>query len=975
MPLCDRARRHLTQLRVPSDQPARPRARRRNLVIAIVIAALIILFFAVQGIAGFYADFLWFHYTGIGEVWRQVIVTKIVLAAVFVILAWAVLWASLSVVDTVAPRAAFLGPDNEFIRRYQTTIGPRARILRTLVSFVIALILGAGASGQWQHWILFENSLPFIRQDPLFHRDASFFVFRLPFLSFLVDWIFTTLVVVFVVTTIAYFLNGAIRLSRSARIEGRAVAHLSLILALVALERAWAYYYVDRYVLDLSTNGVVQGAGYTDVHVRLPAMTLLAIVSLIAFVVFSVNVYQRSVLLPGIGLGLWALLALAVGVIYPAIFQALRVTPSQSRVELPYIRDNIDATRFAMGIDGVASHTFPANEDLTSAVLDQYQQTLRDVSLWDTSASFATFEKLQQIRGYYSVTSLNLDRYEIGHTLTPVVVGVRSLNTPGLLQQSWVNTHLTFTHGYGAVVAQANISSSSNVPDFLVSSIPTDSDSSTLRVTRPSVYYAPSAETFLIAGTKQKEVLYQRADGSSVSAHCQGCGGIPISGFFSRLAFAIHLRDLNLLISNLITPKSHLIYLPDIETRIKRALPFLSVDSHPYAVIVKGQIYWVVDAYTTSSSYPYAQAAQNANLPPSSGLSGQFNYVRDAVKVVVNAYTGKMSFYVIAPDDPLIRAYAHVFPGMFKPLKDMNPILQRHLRYPQDLLEVQAQMYGRYHITSAASFYALSDAWDLSETSNSSNGSPSASLPIGVNGLPAPFTPIYELLQLPGQTQISFDALEPLVPYSANGHLQTLRALFVANSNVNAYGQLSAYVTPGQSINGPGLANADINADPTISKDITLLDSKGSQVYLGTVQVLPIADSLIYVRPLYVSSTQIGFPQLRYVIVVYGKEIAMEPTLSTALADVFGSAPATLGNGGKSNQIPEQARLDISEANADFQAAQAALARGDLGAYQSDVSAAGRLLAEANAIVNATVPPPTKTSKKTGATNAPAAPA
>jgi uncharacterized protein len=965
-------------LRVPSDQrPARPRARRRNLLIAIIIAALIVLFFVVQGLAGFYADFLWFHFAGIGEVWRQVIVTKVVLAAVFVVIAWAVLWASLAVVDTVAPRAALLGPDNELVRRYQSTVGPHARALRTVISFVIALILGAGASGQWQHWILFNNSLRFNEFDPLFHRDASFFVFRLPFLSFLVDWIFTTLVVVFIVTAIAYFLNGAIRLSRGARVEGRAVAHLSLILAFLALERAWAYYYVDRYVLDLSTNGVVQGAGYTDVHVRLPAMTLLAIVSLIAFVLFSVNVYQRSVVLPGIGLGLWALLALSVGVIYPALFQALRVTPAQSRLEQPYIQDNIAATRFAMGIEDVQKRTFPANEDLTSAVLDQYQQTLRDVVLWDPNVSLATFAKLQQIRSYYSVTTLNVDRYMLGHTLTPVAIGVRALNTSGLAQQSWVNTHLQFTHGYGAVVAEANTTSSANVPNFLVSSVPVSSTNKALHVTTPSIYYSPSNERFVVADTKQPEVLYQKGNGSSVYAHCHGCGGVPISGLFSRLAFAIHLRDLNLLISNLITSKSQLIYLPDIETRVRRALPFLSVDSHPYAVIVNGQIDWLLDAYTTTSSFPYAQTAENGNLPSSSGLSGDFNYVRDAVKVVVNAYTGKMSFYVIAPRDPLIRAYERVFPGLLKPLKDMNPQLQDHLRYPQDLLEVQAEMYGRYHITSPTGFYSLSDAWDLSETSNSASGSPSLALATGPSGFTAPFTPVYELLQLPGQSRLSFDALEPLVPFSSNGNLQTLRALFVANSNRSGYGQLSAYVTPGQSIHGPGLANADISADPTISKAITLLDSKGSQVYLGTVQVLPIADSLIYVRPLYVSSTQTPFPQLEDVIVVYGKEIAMEPTLSAALSDVFGSAPSTLGPPTtRTGQIPEEARADIAQASADFAAAQAALASGNLGAYQADVTNAGRLLSAANAIVNASTPGRSKaTAKKSSLTNPAATPA
>ena len=938
--------------------------RRRNLIVLGIIVALIILLFVVQGLAGFYANFLWFHWNGVGVVWREMIVTKIVLGAVFVVIAWALLWASLYVVDTVAPKAAFLGPDNELVRRYQSAVGPHAFLLRTVVSFVIALIVGSGAASQWQHWILFENSISFGRVDPLFHRDASFFVFRLPFLSFLVDWIFTTLIVVFVVTAISYFLNGAIRLARSARAESRAVAHLSLILALIALERAWAYYYVDRYGLDLSTSGVVQGAGYTDVHVRLPALTLLAIVSLVAFILFSVNVYQRSLAVPTIALGLWALLALVVGVIFPAIVQALRVTPSQSSLELPYIKDNISATRFAIQLGNVERHNFPANEDLTSAVLGQYQTTLADVNLWDPVVAVPTFQKLQQNKSYYQMTALSVDRYKIDGKQTPVVIDVRSLNSSGLPRQSWVNTHLQYTHGYGSVVAAGNVANSANVPRFLAGGIPASSTAGILRLTQPSIYYAPGSTQYVIVDSRQPEVLYQNANGKNIETHCHGCGGIPIGGLFNRLAFAVHLRDLNLLISNLITPDSRLIYLPDIEARVQRALPFLKIDAHPYPVIVNGGIDWVVDAYTSTAYYPYGQAAANGSLPGGSGLGGSFNYVRDAVKVVVNGYTGKMSFYVISPDDPIIRSYERAFPGLFQPLKAMNPVLLQHLRYPQDLLMLQAQMYGRYHITSPSAFYSLSDAWDLSLTSNSATGSPSAGLALSQNGAISRFNPIYELLQLPGQSSLSFDAIEPLVPFSSNDTLQTLRALLVASSSSTSYGKLYAYVTPGQSIHGPALANADINADPTISKAITLLDSKGSSVSLGTVQVLPIADSLIYVRALYVSSSQTPFPQLVDVIVVYGKQIAMDSTLQAALAQVFGgSGQPTQPTGPPSKtSISAQAKSDIAQAVADYAAAQTALKSGDLGTYQADVTKAGNLLKAASALVNGSTSTSTTTT-------------
>jgi len=953
-------------VRVPPEPRYRPPVRRRHIVVVALVVALLVAFVVVEGLAGFYANFLWFHFSGLGNVWSEVTATKVVLSVVFVVIAWALLWVSLLVVDTVTPRAVFLASDNELVRRYQATVGPYAIILRTVVSLVIALILGIGASGQWQHWILFEHALPFGRLDPLFHRDVSFFLFRLPFLSFLVDWIFVALLVTLIVTAIAYFLNGAVQFRRGARVEPRAIAHLSLILALMLLERAWAYYFVDRYGLDLSSSGVVHGASYTDVHVRLAALTLLAVISLVAFVVLSLNIYRRSLALPAIVFGLWAFLALVVGVIYPAIFQVLRVTPAQSTLELPYIKDNIVATRDAMGIDQVTRHTFPANEDLTPTVLTQYQKTLSDVLLWDPSVAVPTFQKLQQIKSYYQLTTVAVDRYQIDGKTTPVAVAVRALNPGGLAQQSWVNTHLQYTHGYGVVAAAGNVANSSNLPRFLSGSIPATAKSATLALGRPVVYYAPGDKGYVIVDTKQPEVEYQAANGTNVEGRCHGCGGIPIGGFLNRLTFAIHLRDLNLLISNLVTGQSRLIYIPDIEARVRKALPFLAVDSHPYPVVADGQVNWVLDAYTTSDYFPYGQPAVTKELPAGSGLAGTYNYVRDAVKVVVNAYTGKMSFYVIAPGDPLIRAYEDAFPGLFRPLKDMNPIIRQHLRYPQDLLMVQADMYGRYHIESAAAFYSLSDAWDLSQTSNSVSGSPSSGLALAANGSVARYTPVYELLQLPGQNALTFDAIEPLVPFSSNDTLQTLRALLVADSDANGYGKLDAYVSPGESIHGPALANADINANPKISKAITLLDSRGSTVSLGTVQILPIADSLIYVRPLYVSSSQTPFPQLVDVVVVYGKDVAMEPTLGGALADIFGSAPASTGPKGKGtgtkSTVPAQARQDIAEAVAAFQDAKTALAHGDLGAYQQDVTNAGKLLGEANAIVNATPSTPTTTT-------------
>lgn len=950
-------------MRVMAEPVRHQSSRRWGVWVIGVLAALVVLVLLAEGLAAVYTDFLWFHWTGIGNVWTTVAWTKAGLTVVFVVAAFALSWVSLSLVDKTAPGVAYVAPETDLVRRYQTVVGPHRLLIRAVVSVLLGIALGAGAAGQWQHWLLFEHAVSFGRPDPLFHLDDSFFVFRLPFLSFLVNWILVALLVVLVVSAVAHFLNGSIRLQAQPRIEPRAVAHLSLLLGAMALVRAWSYYYVDRYRLDLSSSGVVGGAGYTDVHVRLPAITLLAIVSLAAFVLLVVNAYQRSLTLPLIAVGLWAFLAIAIGVVYPAVVQAFKVNPAQSTLERPYIASNITATRYAMGIDHVVSRRFPANEDLTPGVLAQYRTSLEDSQLWDPAFVQPTFDTEQSIWAYFTLTPLAVDRYTINGKLTPAVVAVRRLNTAGSASRSWVNLHLQYTHGYGAVIVPSTVANASGLPEFDMGNLPLTSQAGLPRLTQPAVYFAPGESGYVVADTTQPEVNFLSASGEANVGHYQGSGGVPLSSWLTRAAYALRLKDFNLLVSNDITPRSRLLYVTDIRARVQKALPFLTVDANPYPVVNKGHIDWVVDAYTTSAAFPYGQPATTSDLPPGSPLAGSYDYVRDAVKVVVNAYTGKMRFYVVDGSDPLIRSYERAFPGLFQPMSTMDRTLQEHLRYPQQLLTVQAAMYGRYHVTSANELYANSDAWNLSQTSTSTTGSPSAPLALTASGSVARYSPIYQLLQLPGSSSPTFEAVEPLVPYSPGDQLKNLSAILFAGSSPGQYGNLEALVTGRSGINGPSLANADILHDPAVSQKVTLLDQNGSRVTFGTVQALPIADSLLYVRPLYVSGAQTSFPQLVDVIILYGKQIAIEPTLSAALQDVFGTAAGVSGTGvhgakptptppaASSTPVPSEVRRLVTEAAASYKKAQQALARGNLGAYQADVAAAGRDLAKAQELL------------------------
>jgi hypothetical protein len=679
------------------------------------------------------------------------------------------------------------------------------------------------------------------------------------------------------------------------------------------------------------------------------------------------NVYQRTLVLPAVATGLWALLGIGIGFIFPALYQGLRVTPAQSHLELTSIARNIKATTAAMAIGDVDTRAFPANQDLSANVLAEYKDTLNDVQLWDPIFSKATFTKLQALTTGYSLTDLAIDRYKIKGKTTPVIIGARALNSAGLVNQSWVNTHLQYTQGFGAIVAPANTSASNagGNPRFLLSNIPQESKDPSLTISNPGVYYAPGDEQYVITNSGQAEVQYQGKSGAIATAPPYTGNGIPVDSILNRLGFAIHLHDFNLLVSNLITSKSRLIQYPDVRTAVQKALPFVSVDAHPYAVINNGQLDWMVDAYVTSNDYPFAQTAPTDALPAGSGLSGQYNYVRDSLKVVVNAYSGKMRFYSIGKPDPILRAYESIFPGLIQPLNSLqktNPALLEHLRYPQDLLTVQAEVYGRYHVTKANDFYARSAAWDLGQTSDGIDGSPSNQLQQTATG-EARFQPIYELLQLHGGQSPTFSVVEPLVPFSSDDHIKNLSAIFVANSSYAGYGEFTSLNTPYQQtqIDGPGLANADINANPRVSEAITLLDKGGSTVTLGTIQILPIADSLLYVRPLYVSSSQTAYPLLQDVLVVYGSQVTMEPTLSGALQDIFGSqAGAAIGTSGSgptgspgagSTTVPLTVKQDIAEALSHYANARAALGRGDLGTYQSEVNAAGQLLNDANGVL------------------------
>jgi len=941
-------------MRVPTDLPSRSRPVRRYQLWALgAVAFLIVAVIVVQGLANFYTNYLWYRSVHFTAVWRLMIETKLELAGTFVVLFFVACWLSLWVVDRIAPRALLVSPELEIVRRYQQIVAGHTAALRTVVSLIFALILGVSTDDQWQHWLMFRSGKSFGTADPQFHKATGFYVFKLPFLSFLVDWTLVALLLLLIISAVSHYLNGGLRFQGpSPRVDPRVIAHLSALLAAMALVRSAGYFYVDRYNLVFAKDSIFNGAFYTDVHVRLPAIELLAVVALAVFVLMIFNVYQRSLALPAIGAGLWVLVALTAGVIVPALVQALKVTPAQSTLEVPYIQRNISATRAALDLNGVTERAFPGVSNLTGGVVAGAASTLDNLPLWEPSITSQTYQKLQQNGTGFTIAGLSLDRYRVNGTLTPFVIGVREVNAGDLPTQSWVNTHLQYTHGYGAILSPANQQTGGN-PVFDISGVPPQSVAGAPQITQSAVYFGLGETGYVVADTSQKEVDYSNAQGNVISSHYSGPGGVPIGSFWTKAAFALRFHDLNLLISSDVTPKSRLMMLQDIRLRVAKVAPFLVVDNTPYPVIDKGQIDWIVDAYTTTTYYPYAQQADTSELPGGSGLvDADFNYVRNSVKVVVNAYTGNMTFYAVSNNEPILNTWESIFPAMFKPLSDMDAILRAHLRYPQALLMVQAQAFGRYHLTNPSSFYIANNAWELAPTSGT--GSPDSPLPTDAYGNTLRFVPEYEILQLPGASSTAFTAIEPLDPLSQGDRLQTLAALMTASSTYGTYGELTTYETPPRSATaGPAVVNSRIQSNTTVSQYVTLLGRAGSTVSLGTTLIIPIDDSLVYVRPLYVSSSQNPYPQLTRYIVVYGNQVEMGTTLGSALSGVFGAVTSSIGGG--SGQIPQTVRTLIASAQSYYKQGLAALKSEDLAAYSADMQIVGNLISQAESELKKTV--------------------
>jgi uncharacterized protein len=914
----------------------------------LIVIALIIFFGLGSLISRVWTNYLWYQEVSYTNVFWTPIVARLCVGLFFAVVFFALFYGSLWLARKISPRLLAVPEtqdDNVFEWAAKRKWPGR---LMLAVSIVIAIIVGAIYSSRWEQILLFLNRADFGYLDPQFGEDASFFVFTLPVWSMLVNFVGAALLFAFIATAFTYVVDRALVLNQNnkIRLAPHVKAHLSAILALAMVAKA-ADYMLQRWELDYSTRGATFGASYTDVHASLPVLTFLAIVSLIAAAIFLVNIRYKGWRLPAIAIAVMFLTWAIAGKAYPAIIQQYKVSPNEITAESEYIARNIDATRWAFGLNEITKVSSQASTDLTAADVVANSGTTNNVRLWEPRPALSTYAQIQEIRLYYSFNDVDVDRYVVDGEYRQVLMSARELDQTQLPEQSqtWVNQHLTYTHGYGFVLSPVNEATSSGLPRLFVSDIPpvTDTD---LKISRPEIYYGESGNSYVVIGTTSPEFDYPKGDANEFVKSYTGEGGVSIGSRARRLAFAFRFNSMKLFFSSSLTEDSRIMYRRTLEERVEALAPFLAYDGDPYLVLRDdGSLVWMWDAYTHSSRFPYSQPASNDST----------NYIRNSIKVVIDAYSGRVIFYQIDPDDPMANAWGKVFDGLFTPGDQMPEDLRRHMRYPEDLYSLQASVLATYHMTDPQIFYNKEDMWEI---------------PMEIYGQEEiPVAPYYEVLALPGATEPEFALLQPFAPLSK----KNMVSLLAARQDGENYGKLMLVDFPkNKLIYGPSQMEARISNDPVISSQLTLWSQAGSQVIRGNLLVVPIKESLMYFEPVYLQAEQSPIPELTRVIAAYGDEIVMEPTLTDALVKIFGeevgpgttitsggttttlpstttttvasSTTTTTVVGGTTTTLPSDVAALIELANQYYQAAIEAQKSGDWGEYGRQLEELGRVL-------------------------------
>ena len=921
--------------------PARPR-----LLGPVLVVVAVILLLGGVGVA-LYTDLLWFRDVGFSEVFSTVLRTKLLLFVAFGLLMALLVGANITLAYRLRPPFRPMSLEQQNLERYRVAVEPYLTPVLLLASGVFGVFAGLSAASRWQTWLLWRNATDFGVKDAQFSRDISYFAFTYPFQRFVLTFVLTAVVLSLLAAAVTHYLFGGVRLQTvGEKVSPAARAHLSVLIGIIVLLKAGAYY-LDRFGLAFSERGRVQGASYTDVNAVLPAKNILIGVAIICALLFFANIYVRNIVLPAGALALLVLSAIVLGGVYPAYTQQFRVKPNEIEREAEFIQRNIEATRAAYSIDDSETTTFNVAETATQTNLQTLaadKATVPNTRLLDPNVLPPTFTQFQRFRGYFGFneSSLDIDRYDLGDGVKDYVVAVRELRKAGLGadQRNWINEHLIYTHGNGFVAAPANQTDEDGQPVFTVGGLPVKGP---LKIDEPRIYFGEGTTDYSVVDTEQPETDGV-TEGEAPSYNYDGDGGVELSGPIRKLAYALKFREKNLVLSGALGSESKLQYIRTPRERVQKVAPFLQLDEDPYPAVVDGKILWIVDGYTTSDGYPYSERTllgeATADSQTRAGLPlDTVNYIRNSVKATVDAYTGEVTLYTFDSDDPVLRTWSKAFPGVLEPESAITDELRAHFRYPEDLFKVQRELLTRYHVTESRKFFQGDDYWqipaDPANVTTTTSGTTAASAApnsifraAGEGDQP----PYYVLSQFPGTTRPSFNLTTSFIARSQ----PNLTALVSVSSDPgDDYGKIRILQVPVvPPVRGPGQVAGNFQSDSAVRGVLfPLVQAGSSRIIVGNLLTLPVGGSLFYVQPIYVQSQQgASYPRLQYVIVNYGNRTVIKESLAEAvkalLAGSGAVAPTTPPTPGQPTTPGTGAAAQaIADAQKAFDDAQAALAK------------------------------------------------
>lgn len=891
----------------------------QKLGITAVVAALV-LFLLLTKIIALGTDWLWFQEVGYQTVFSVTLLANLKAGAIFGVIFFLILYINARIAMRFSEKPLFGDPAAGFPLPFREIEPGALKILILSGALLLAFFAALNGSAQSENLLLFLNASPFGLSDPLFGKDIGFYVFQLPLLLYLQGWLNFLLIITMASTGFIYLLRKSFLFipPRVWRMSPPARTHLSFLAAAFFF---WGIFgaWLDLNELLFVKRGVVFGPGYTDVTTQVWILKLLMLLYALSGIAMLYYAFRHNWRIPATAITLLIAISFLGRGIYPSMVQKFQVIPNEVALETPYIEKNIRFTRFAYGLNNVEEKEFPTEDSLTAQDINRNNLTIKNIRLWNHGPLLQTYSQLQEMRTYYKFTGVDNDRYTINGEYRQVMLSPREISYKALPSRTWVNEHLTYTHGYGAVMGPVNSISPEGLPEFFIKDIPPVTTAS-IRITRPEIYFGENSNDFVFVKAKAPEFDYPVGD-KNVYNRYEGKGGIPLS-FFKKVLFAIRFGSATMLLSDDITSSSRVLYHRNVLERAAMIAPFARFDDDPYLVISpEGRLLWFIDGYTTTDRFPYSEPT------PAIG-----NYIRNSLKAVVDAYDGTINLYVSDPADPILKTYSRIFPGVFKPLSELPTELRSHIRYPAGMMSIQARMYRAYHMQDPRVFYNKEDLWAIPGKPNSGNSKT--------------MDPYYTIMKLPETAKEEFVLLSPFTPSLKDN----MSAWMAARCDEPNYGKVVVYKFPKQKlVYGPSQIEARIDQDAVISQQLSLWHQRGSNVIRGSLLAIPVEKSILYVESLYLAAENGQLPELKRVIVANGNNIAMEETLDTALRKIFGGGATkdkkdSQGATKQSETGDKTYRQLAIEALGHFQKAQELLRQGNWSAFGEELKKTGELL-------------------------------